>query len=285
MNYIFVLTATVLLAFEFAFSKKYQALEGVSMAAGLRFNLLSGLMSAVIMWALSGFRAEWSGFSLILALSMSLCGLSYSLLSFQVLKTGGMALYSTFLMSGSMLLPYVFGVLFLDEKLTVLRVIGVAAVLLGVILSNMRREKLSKKLLALCCAVFVLNGCVSILSKYHQISTDHVTVSSSAFAMYAGLGKFVFSAIALLFLRPEKAPLQKKASVAVVAGAAVIGGVSYLLQLIGARTLPATVLYPMVTGGSIIFSAIAGCVFFKERLSRQQFLSIILCFIGTLLFL
>lgn len=285
MNYVYVVIATVLLAFEFAFSKKYQALEGVSMAAGLRFNALSGLLSAIIMFALSGFRPEWSAFSLILALSMSLCGMSYSLLSFQVLKNGGMALYSTFLMSGGMLLPYVFGILFLDEPVTLWRVAGVLVVLSAVILSNFSKNKVSKKLLLLCLAVFILNGLVSILSKCHQVST-RATVSSSAFVMYSGVGKFLFSTVALLFQKRSNAPvLQHKLSIGVVAGAAIIGAASYLLQLIGARTLPASVLYPIVTGGSIIFSAIAGRVFFKEKISRRQVLSIILCFVGTLLFL
>lgn len=283
MNYVFVLTATVLLAFEFAFSKKYQAMEGVSAAAGLRFNVLSGLLSAFIMWALQGFKLEWSGFSMILACAMSLCALSYSLLSFQVLKLGGMALYSTFLMSGGMLLPYAYGLLFLDEKFSILRIVGVLVILVAVILSNFTKEKLSPRLLLLCIAVFVLNGCVSVISKCHQVSSLP-TVSSTAFVMYSGLCKCLFSAVFLLFF-PKPVVLQRKASLGVVAGAAIIGGASYLLQLIGAKNLPASVLYPMVTGGSIIFSAIAGRVFFKERLSRRQIASIILCFIGTLLFL
>ena len=73
MDYLFVAFAVLLLAFEFALSKKYQTLEGTSMAAGLRFNILSGLFSAVIMWAIAGFRLEWSLYSAGMALGMSLC--------------------------------------------------------------------------------------------------------------------------------------------------------------------------------------------------------------------
>ncbi len=285
MNYVYVLIATILLAVEFAFSKKYQAAEGVSFRAGLRFNALSGLISAVIMWAMCDFRPGWSGLSAILAVAMTLCGLCYSLLSFQVLKNGGMALYSTFLMSGGMLLPYIFGLLFLDEQISALRIIGAAVILAGVVLSNMSREKVSKKLLLLCIAVFILNGGVSIISKCHQISTAE-TVSTSAFVMYSGVAKSLFSA-ALLFIgkAPASTGLQKKGSVLIIAGGAIVGAASYFLQLIGAANLPASVLYPMVTGGSIIFSAIAGVLVFKERLRWQQIFSIILCFIGTLLFL
>ena len=40
-----------------------------------------------------------------------------------------------------------------------------------------------------------------------------------------------------------------------------------------------------VTGGSIIFSTLSGIVFFKEKVSVYQIISIVLCFAGTFLFL
>ena len=77
----------------------------------------------------------------------------------------------------------------------------------------------------------------------------------------------------------------KKSSLPFIACSALVGGLSYLLQLIGAKELPATVLYPIVTGGSIIFSAFSGKIFFKETITRRQWISIGLCLIGTLFFL
>ena len=64
-----------------------------------------------------------------------------------------------------------------------------------------------------------------------------------------------------------------------------IGGVSYLFQLKGAINLPATVLYPFITGGSIIFTALAGRVFFGEKPKKRTLTGIALCFLGTVLFL
>ena len=98
--YLSVITATVLLAIEFSCSKLYQSLESISLEKGLQFNTVSGLVSALIMWALAGFRLEWSGFSALLALGMALCSMLYCLLSFRILNLGGMALYSLALMSG-----------------------------------------------------------------------------------------------------------------------------------------------------------------------------------------
>ena len=283
MSYIYVAIAVVLLAFEFACSKKYQALEGAQMVPGLRFNALTGLLSALTMLVISGFQPAWSPLSLILAIGQAACCIAYSLIGFRVLKMGGMALYTTFLMSGGMLLPYFVGVAFWNEQLSWLRIVGVVLILGAVILSNFTREKISKKLIALCCTVFVLNGFVSILSKYHQIKAP---VDSTNFAMYAGAAKFLLCSLVLIFCR--KAPsqfMQNRKSYLVIAVTAVVCGVSYLLQLMGAKDLPATVLYPMITGGCVVMSALAGMVFFKEKISKMQLISILLCLAGTLFFL
>ena len=287
MNYIMVIVATVLLAFDFALSKKYQSSEGTAMAAGLKFNMLSGLLTTVIFFALSGFQVEFSWFSLLMAGGMSLCAMTYSVIGFRILKAGGMALYSLFLMLGGMLLPYLFGVLFLEEALTVPRIIGVVLIVAAVICSGRAKYDFPVGVYLLCAAVFLLNGCVSIISKCHQISTVFPAVSSTAFVMYSGITKFVLSGVALLLCKKEGKVLSfsAKSAGAAILGSAVIGGVSYMLQLMGAKSLPATVLYPIVTGGSIIFSALAGKVFFKEKIPVYQLISIVLCFIGTLLFL
>lgn len=280
--YLSVITATVLLAIEFSCSKLYQSLESISLEKGLQFNTVSGLVSALIMWALAGFRLEWSGFSALLALGMALCSMLYCLLSFRILNLGGMALYSLALMSGGMLLPYIFGIVFLNETVSLPGFLGLIAVLAAVILSNFNRRKISKTLLLLCTAVFLLNGFCSILSKAHQISRIPSTVSSAGFVMYSGIAKCLLSVIVLLcrkrssFSRPKH-----KYTLLLTVGAAVISAASYLLQLNGAKVLPASVLYPMITGGSIVFSAIAGRVFFKERLSLRQILCILLCIFGT----
>ena len=287
MNYTFVMISTILLALDFALQKKYQTFEGTDLIAGLKFNAVNGMLTAAIFFALSSFQIEFSLFSVILAFAMALFAMSYSILSFKILKTSGMAIYSIFLMSGGMLLPYFYGVLFLGEKLSPFRVVGIIIILIAVIFSNKSKCSIKATVLPLCVAVFVLNGFVSITSKAHQINEILAPVSSTAFVMYSGIAKFLLSSAALLFCKEKKRSVSfsSKGTLLILSGSALIGGVSYMLQLIGAKELPATVLYPIVTGGSIVFSALSGKVFFKEKLTVYQRISIAICFIGTLLFL
>ena len=207
LSYILVLVATVLLAFEFAFSKKYQLMEGAGMAAGLRFNLLTGVFTTVIFFAISGFRVEFSAFSVLLVAVAALCGTTYNVISFRILKAGGMALYSLFLMLGGMLLPYAFGVLFLEEKLTVLRVIGLALIVAAVFCSGRTKVKVPVWVYICCVVVFILNGCISIVSKLHQIETTYATISTAAFVMYGGMGRALFCGTALLVMGKKVKPV------------------------------------------------------------------------------
>ena len=91
-NYILVIAATILLAVDFAISKKFQSVEGTDLGPGLKYNALSGLFTALVFFAFSGFKIEFSWFSVILAFSMALCWTTYSLVGFRVLRAGNMAI-------------------------------------------------------------------------------------------------------------------------------------------------------------------------------------------------
>lgn len=287
MYYLIVLLATVMMSFEFVFTNKYQANEGANLVSGLKFNALTGLFTAIIFFCFGGFKIELSVFSLIMATIFTVSLISYIVIGMFVLKKGGMAVYSLFLMSGGMLLPYFFGVLFLNEGISVYRIIGVSLILSAVIISNRMKNSFSPSFYILCTLIFIFNGFVNIASKYHQVNTVYYAVDNASFVMYSGITKFIISSIALLFCKKDKKilSLSKKSSLPAAIGASAVCGLSFLLQLIGAKELPATVLYPLITGGTIVFSAISGIVFFKEKISRSQFIAIFLCVVGTLFFL
>lgn len=287
MNYILIIIATILLAFDFAFQKKYQQTEGANLTSGLKFNALNGLFIAVIFFIISGFKVEFSLFSAVLSFALAFLITAYTIIGFIVLKNGNMAIHSLFLMSGGMLLPYVFGVLFLNEHLSIFRIIGGIVILIAVIISNKSKYKFKTSLYLLCIAVFVLNGFVSIISKCHQINTTFSPVDTNSFVLYMGLSKFILGSLALIFCKrkDEKISFSSKNALLIIIASALVSGISSTLQFSSAKELPATVLYPLVTGGCIVFSALSGKVFYKEKISKIQWISIVLVCIGTLMFL
>lgn len=209
----------------------------------------------------------------------------YTVIGFKVMEKGQMALYTIFLMTGGMSVPYIWGLMFLNEPFSVLRTVGLVAIVVSIAVSNGRSGKTDAKQILMCIAIFILNGFTSVVSKEHQINSH--AVSAVDFLILNSISKVVICTVLCLFIKKgenEKRKLPVSA-VLMIFAAAILGGVSYLFQLIGAKNLPATVLYPIITGGSIILTAAAGRLFFKEKPSKHMIFGITLCFIGTCMFL
>lgn len=289
MEYIMLTSAALLLVMDFSMNKIYQSLRGTSLNSSLFFNLILGLATAIIFFVINRFKLSASPYSALAALLMGAMTMTYNIIGLRILKQGSMAIYSLFLMIGGMALPYVWGLAFLNETFSTVRTIGLVLIIGGVILSNFSGEKINLKQICMCLAVFVLNGLVSIVSKMHQIEANYQCVSTIEFIILGGIFKFFISGILLIFLRSKGGQIYEKnnfsKSLLIIISSAVISGSSYFLQLYGAKSLPATVLYPFVTGGSIVFSALADTTFFKERLSRKLIISLGLCFAGTIMFI
>lgn len=293
-NYLMLLCSVLLLAGDFALNKLYQKKEGAASRAALRFTAINGLLTAVIFFFingfLNGFALECTPFSLLMATLLALFGLTYSFIGFRMLRDGNMASYTLFLMTGGMMVPYIWGIFALNEPFSLLRTLGLALIFAGVFCANTPKGRPSTKYLFMGAAVFALNGLVSIVSKMHQIEAVLPAVSSPSFVMLSGVAKFVCCSVALRLIKKESgdasaSPFMPVPVFSLIALSALFGGLSYLLQLIGAQNLPATVLYPIITGGAIIFSALAGRLFFRERIARPTLIGIALCFAGTCLFL
>ncbi len=288
MYYAMLTFAVILLAFNFALTKLYQKKNGVSEKAGYLFNSMVGLFTALIFFASNGFTVNITPFSAIMGFSYAALVTFYTIIGFKILEYGTMALYTLFLMVGGMTIPYIYGLLFLDEKFSYLRTLALFIIMAGVALANYSGEKLDKKRLMMCIAVFVLNGFVSVTSKLHQIEAVYDTVDTQEFVIITGVAKFIFAGILYLGAKKEESENKKlpfRFVLLLTAGSAAIVGLSSFVQLIGAANLPATVIYPFVTGGTIVFSSLAGMIFYREKITLKTSISIFLCFVGTLMFL
>lgn len=310
--YLTLLLSVVLLSFQFVLNKYYQSKNGSGITTSLLFTSLAGIFSSFIFFCVNGFSIQITPFSFICALGIAALCLSYTLIGFRILSLGDYSVYMMFLMLGGMLLPFVYGMLFLGDA-SRLGAVSLAARVSGAVLLSVslflpcvgrsRGEKTAEKnggnkknlslFIALCALVFVMNGFVSIISKLHQISDSIPKADANSFVALSNGANALISASILLFICLKK---REKPSLAKSFGAGklilttlvcgLLGGGSYLLQLITAASpLPASVQYPMITGGSVILSAVAGRVFFGEKPDKWSLAGIILAFAATFLFL
>ncbi len=305
--YLYLLCAVVLMALQFSVNKFYQSKNGSGIMTSLLYTTLSGLATGVIFFCINGFTLTVTPFSFVCAVGIASLCLGYSLLGFRLFSMGNFAVYTMFLMLGGMLLPFLYGLLFLGDADTMsplslgARIVGVLLLIVSMIfpLTENRDagEKHDKKtqvlFIVLCLLVFFMNGFVSILSKIHQIEGHYPVVDNNSFVFLTNTINGIFSGAALFLLtlfRREGPKLDVSFKpwmlMAAVAAYALCNGVSYLLQLLAAAsTMPASVQYPMMTGGSVVLTALAGYVFFREKQSKKAFVGTVLAFAATFLFL
>lgn len=288
LNYLLVLLADMGYSTSFALQNLYQKKEGNTIASGLLYNMLMGAMPMVLLLVLCGFRPQATPFSLGISLIQTALLTGYTMIGFYILKKGGMAFYTMFLMSGGMLVPYMWGVMFLDEELTLLRSIGVIAITIAVIMTNYGKTKPTKIVLVLCVLVFFINGLTGVFAKIHQTEKLYATIGEFDLMFWTALFKFLVCAIGYLIMKSKSThgtKLKSTSSFAAVVFASLATTMAEFINLVCASKLPASVLYPLITGGTIIISSVMGVVFFKEKLSKTQLASIILCFAGTCMFI
>lgn len=310
-----ILAAVVLLALQFSTNRAYGIRCGTGAKASLTFTCLSGALSAVICSVIAIVFEDGLTFPLysigLAAIVAVLCSV-YKIVGFKIMELGNLSVFMMFLMLGGMMLPYLFGVFCLDEKVSVFRIIGLILLVISMAFPVLARKdnsgsEKSKKtnliFFLLCAMVFCLNGGVSIASKIHQISADtHTTCSSANFSVISNLISTAISGIALLVIKACEKKNNGSGSgdvksvsvfegvkpgfiIAITFGQAAFGGISYVLQLFSASHVDASMLYPMITGGSVVLSALAGFVFFREKPDRLSFIGLLLSFVATFLFL
>lgn len=309
MQYFLIVLSTLFVAGQFTFNKMYQKYVVKSTAALLLFPVLTGIIAVALFLSLNGFSLAFGAFSFGIAVGEAIVLTLCMLCGIFVVKFGRVSVYTVFMMLGGMLLPFIYGLIFLGEPLSVFKIIGILVLVAGLILSalpdkNSAGEKPKPVFYLLCFAVFCLNGGVSILSKVHQINAD--AIGTMDFMVWLYLMQLSISALCfgvyMLFFRKKNAfpasenlsekeerrrAFQKSALWAflISLGYMLFSGFGYLLQLNAAKEIEASLLYPIVTGGSILFSTLTAWAVFKEKINLPLWISLALTFIGTVLFM
>lgn len=291
MGYLLLCFSAFLLSLNFAATKFYQSRYGNTLQTGLIFNVLSGLITAVVFFPFIevGNLAGW--FSIGMVVLQTVFIVSYTLIGFQLMEKGTVALYTMALMTGGMLVPYFYGMAFLNESVYWVNLLGVMVIVIAMVLMNAGEEKLNKRNVFLLACVFLINGGTSIVTKVHQTS-ELATFGTLEYIWFSGVARAGLSAAILPFLkeqnreRREENGLLKSAFLFVVPilASVALDKLSLGLQLVGAKTTPATMMFPIISGGTVAFTAMVSFALFREQLSKKSIVALVICLIGTLLF-
>lgn len=279
MYYLLVLSAVFLFSLQFLFNQKFQQNRGESLESALEFSLYKSIVIVVIMLFIGKFSIQITPFSVLMATLYAVSGIAMTAFSMKAFAVANLSVYSVFSMLGGMLLPFVLGIGFYNEELSLFKLLCCLLIIVSVLL-NIKKGKQDKKAILYYMAVFVLNGMAGVLSKIHQSSSLPHT-DSTGFMLISSLITAVISAVWLL-VSYKKIPLIKGKNLLYTAGYGVFNGIGNLFLLISLSNLPASVQYPLVTGGVMVFSTAISALR-KEKITAKEYVAAGISFVASVL--
>lgn len=278
MYYGIILVAVVMFGFQFFFNNDYEKKNGSDFLPSMVFVFGSSLVGLPVLWAINSFKLEFTWYTLFMAVITALNMMACLFCGLKALARINLSLYSIFSMLGGMLLPFFAGILFYEEKLTLGKILCFVIVTAALCFTFEKGQ--SKKGFIYYAGIFTFNGMSGVLSKIFQESTFEKT-SAAGYSVLSALMTVVIAGVIILF-NLKKVKLPAKNSYVSLAGCGLLNKVANYLLLVALAHVPASVQYPMVTGGVMIVSTILG-FFTPNKPKKREIISLVLSFIGLMM--
>lgn len=247
------------------------------------FTALSSLIAALFFIATSGdglsFPLELLPWSIGGAVAFGVTTVFNAL----AISCGSLALTSL-IMSYSLILPTVFGIVFLNEPISPWLFAGVALLLISLFMINYKpgKAKISLRWTVYILLAFFANGSGSILQKMQQVHFN--SVYNNEYMILLLLLVVLFMTFFILKNeREEFLPIIKRGGIFGVSFGFAGGLVNLLVMILVAR-MAVSVMFPTISAGSLVVASCLSILLYKEKLSRNQLLGILFG-IGAIIFL
>lgn len=252
----------------------------------LKYNILKTASSALLMILLFVWSCSFHLESILFGAVYGVCLSAANHFGYKALTNGPLSLTSM-TVSFSVIMPIVYGIAFCKEAVTPFRLIGFALLVVTLVLNKFSKgnsdTQKGKNWWLYILITFLCNGANSILQKAHQ--TRFPGNFTAEFMISATVISFVIFFFLYLFSKNKnstsKVPFRSKACGAV--GGIANALVNFLsIYLAGFRD--ASVLFPLISIGTILGALICGIIRYKER-PKPITIAVILVGIASVVFL
>ena len=189
----------------------------------------------------------------------------------------GIVLSSVFMKLG-LLVPMVVSLLFFKEVPTVYQIIGFCIAIFAIVLINWKKDSSGKGFGVGLILMLLLSGGADVMSKIFDVFGTRTLSSLFLFYTFAT----AFALCLVLVVRKKERPGWRELLYGTLIGIPNFFASKFLL---GALTqIPAVVVYPTFSVGTMLIVTLTGVVVFRERLSKLQWFALA-AIIGTLILL
>ena len=266
--------------------RKYFTVKSSSGTSGRAvYSAITSIVAALILLLWGGFGSA-SLFTIWFGVLFGAVTAIQTIANVSAINCGPMS-YTSIFTSFSVLISALSGVLvFGEDKLELIQIIGIVLMLLSIVLSANGKsdgKRINLKWFILSFIAFLLTGAIGIMQKIHQ--TSDYKAELSAFLVIAFVTSALISAI-FAFIKRNKASVAASESksqggkkialillcVMAVAGLCVAANNKFNLYLTG--VLPTAIFFPIYNVGILILTTISAIFIFKERLSLKQWIGV-----------
>lgn len=198
------------------------------------------------------------------------------LFTFLSIRQGSLSL-TTLATSYSLIIPTLYGLLFLNENSNIFLYIGFALLVCSLFLLNSKNDggKINLKWIIFVLIAFVGNGMCATIQTAQQLRFG---------GQYKG--EFMISALTIvsifffmLSIIKEKAdliPCLKSNLVFMVLTGIANGLVNLFVMFLVSREMPTSIMFPIISGGGIVLTTTVSVIIYKEKLSIKQYFGLLL---------
>jgi drug/metabolite transporter (DMT)-like permease len=191
----------------------------------------------------------------------------------------------------SMVIPFLFSIYLYNEETTVLKIAGVVIALLAVVLTCMPSkgaEPSGKPFevsnLALPVVLFISSGLLDTLIKYVETTELNETNNNAYLITSFGVAASIGSLVLLILILTGKMKLDLRSILAgILIGIPNYFSIWCLLKVLKNYQGNSSAIFPINNMGIVLFSTVVAWILFQERLSKVNWLGILLSLIAIAL--
>ncbi|MBQ7039310.1 MAG: EamA family transporter [Clostridia bacterium] len=254
------------------------ASTGGRVAKTMSFNLFKTLGAFLLFGLISVWSFKWHNPTVVYALLYGIFQLACNVFGYLALIKGPMALTSL-IVTYNVVIPCVYGVAFLGERVRILQYIGFALLALSMLLLKKKDKDVKfKRHWALCTGLtFLCNGINSVILKIHQtIYPGQFRREFMCIALFVGAVVLLIAAVCT-----KQKPSISEIGFSVPSG--IMMAIANFLSLYLSAQIDATVLFPVTTVCSICLNCTLSKIIFKDKFTIMQIFGIILGIISVIL--
>ena len=256
-------------------------------------NICTALLFFVVSFLVqNGFNFDVDANILKYAIPFGLCFSLANLCGMMAFRTGDLSI-TGLLISFSLILPTLYGVIFLNDPVGILFWIGLALFLVCLVLTNVKfldknkdnkvKKGISFKWVFFVTVATVANGCGTICQTMQQKAYGG-TKGNELMIIALSMVCLVFLTVSLLTERKKIKEAYKSAIVWAVPTGILTGLLNFLVIIFtGQNLLPVAIFFPLVSAGSLIATFIMGYFIYKEKYDWLQYIGIVCGFAAVIL--